>query len=175
MPPTPSVLIPEARLQARVRELAAAIDRDRPAGGTWHLVGTLKGAFMFLADLMRALGSPATCDFLAVSSYAGATESGGRIRVVKDLDQDIAGRDVLLVEDIVDTGLTLWAVQSLLASRRPRTLRTVALLDKRARRRVDVVVDYAGFRIEDRFVVGYGLDLDEQYRGLPYVGVLEEG
>lgn len=169
----PSVLISADEIQARVRELAVEIDRARAPGAAWHLIGPLKGAFVFLADLMRALDGPATCDFMAVSSYGSGSASTGQIRVLKELDHDIAGRDVLLVEDIVDTGLTVSAVQALLRSRRPRTFRTVALLDKPGRRQVEVVVDHVGFRIENRFVVGYGLDLDEQYRGLPYVGVLD--
>jgi len=174
MPSKPSVLISADEIRTRVRELADEIDRARAPGAAWHLVGTLKGAFVFLADLMRALDGPATCDFLAVSSYGGGLASTGQIRVLKDLDQDIAGRDVLLVEDIVDSGRTVSAVQALLRSRRPRTFRTVALLDKPARRQVEVIVDHVGFRIENRFVVGYGLDLDEQYRGLSYVGVLDD-
>jgi hypoxanthine phosphoribosyltransferase len=169
----PAVLLNETDVQARVRALAVAIRRDAGPTATLHLVGVLKGAFVFLADLLRAMDGPVTCDFLAVSSYGGSATSSGEVRLTRDLDHPIDGRDVVLVEDIVDTGRTLRYLQHVLGARRPRTLRTVCLLDKAARRQVDVQVDYVGFPIEDRFVVGYGLDLDERYRNLPYVGVVD--
>ena len=169
----PRVLIDEARLRARVRELAAEVRRDTPPDAPLHLVAALKGAFVFLADFARALAGPVTVDFLSVGSYDGRRETSGQIRITKDIEQSIEGRDVVLVEDILDTGLTLAAVQELLLSRRPGSLRTVCLLNKPARRRVNVPVDYVGFTIDDHFVVGYGLDVEELYRNLPYVGVLE--
>lgn len=133
----------------------------------------LKGAFVFLSDLARQLKGPVSLDFLAVSSYARGTTTSGEVRLLKDLDTAIDGKDVLIVEDIVDTGLTLGYLQDVLRARGPRTLRTVTLLSKPSRRRVNVTVDYVGFTIEDRFVVGYGLDHAEQYRNLPYIGVVE--
>jgi hypoxanthine phosphoribosyltransferase len=169
----PRVLIDEARIRSRVRELAAEVRRDSGTDMPLHLVAALKGAFVFMADFARALPGPATCDFLSVGSYDGRRETSGQIRITKDIEQSIDGRDVVLIEDILDTGLTLAAVQELLGSRRPRSLRTVCLLNKPSRRRVDVQVDYVGFTIEDHFVVGYGLDVEERYRNLPYIGVLE--
>lgn len=166
------VLLDASDVRARVRELAFAIRRDAGPASNVHFVGVLKGAFVFLADLLRAMDGAVTCDFLAVTSYGAGDTSSGEVRLTRDLDQPIDGRDVVLVEDIVDTGQTLRYLQHLLAARRPRTLRTVCLLDKPARRQVEVQVDYVGFTIEDRFVVGYGLDLDERYRNLPYIGVI---
>jgi len=170
----PRVLLTEEAIRARVRELAAEVRRDSGPDAPLHLVAALKGAFVFMADFARALAGTVTCDFLSVGSYDGRRETSGQIRITKDIEQSIHGRDVVLVEDILDTGLTLAAVQKLLRSRHPRSLRTVCLLDKPARRRVPVTVDYVGFTIGDDFVVGYGLDVDERYRNLPYVGVLEE-
>lgn len=163
-------LIPAGEIERRVKELAADIRRDHPDGV--HLVCVLKGAFMFLADLVRALDGPVTMDFLAVSSYGSGTSSSGQVQILKDLGTAIEGRDVVIVEDIVDTGLTLQYLQDILRARSPRHLRTVCLLSKPARRRVDVKVDYVGFTIDNRFVVGYGLDFNEQYRGLPYIAVI---
>jgi hypoxanthine phosphoribosyltransferase len=168
----PDVLIDEKTLQARVREIGTAIRRDYGAGTPVHLVAVLKGAFMFLADLMRAIEGPVTCDFIAVSSYAG-TSSSGEVRLTKDLDTVLYGRDVIVVEDIVDTGLTLSYLQEILRAREPRSLRTVCLLSKPSRRTLDVPLEYVGFTIEDRFVVGYGLDFDERHRNLPFIGVLD--
>ncbi|HEX7088259.1 MAG TPA: hypoxanthine phosphoribosyltransferase [Vicinamibacterales bacterium] len=168
---TPPILLSPDAIQARVASLAAEISRDFPEGV--HLVCVLKGAFIFLADLVRALDVEATLDFMAVSSYATGTTTTGEVRVLKDLDMALDGRDVLIVEDIVDTGLTLQYLQKILRARRPRSLRTVCLLSKPARRRVDVPVDYIGFEIEDRFVVGYGLDYAGRYRHLPYIGTLD--
>jgi hypoxanthine phosphoribosyltransferase len=169
----PQVLIDAEALQARVREIGAAIRRDYGVGTPVHLVAVLKGAFMFLADLMRAIDGPVTCDFIAVSSYGAATTSSGEVRLTKDLDTVLYGRDVIVVEDIVDTGLTLSYLQEVLRAREPRSLRTVCLLSKPSRRTVDVRLEYVGFTIEDRFVVGYGLDFDERHRNLPFIGALD--
>ncbi len=166
------ILISEADVQHRVRSLAEDIRRDHPDGV--HLVCVLKGAFMFLADLSRALEGHATLDFLAMSSYGSSTRSSGQVRLLKDLDAGIEGRDVVIVEDIVDTGLTLAYLQEILRARAPRHLRTACLLSKPSRRQVEVDVEYIGFSIEDKFVVGYGLDYGEQYRNLPYIAVIDE-
>jgi hypoxanthine phosphoribosyltransferase len=128
---------------------------------------------MFLADLIRAMEGPVTCDFIAVSSYGSGTSTSGEVRLLKDLDRSIEGRDVVIVEDIVDTGLTLSYLQEILRAREPRSLATACLLSKPSRRKVDVRVEHIGFTIDDRFVVGYGLDFDELHRNLPYIGVLE--
>jgi hypoxanthine phosphoribosyltransferase len=164
------ILLTADEIRRRVNKLAAEIRRDMP--GPIHLVAALKGAFVFLADLARELGDPVSIDFLAVSSYGARTRSSGEVTLLKDLDLGINGRDVLIVEDIVDTGYTLTYLQSLLRARSPRTLRAVALLSKPSRRLVDVHVVYVGFEIGDRFVVGYGLDLSERYRNLPYIGAV---
>jgi hypoxanthine phosphoribosyltransferase len=166
-------LLSEAQIQDRVRELAADIRRDHPYGV--HLVCVLKGAFIFLADLVRAMPGDCSLDFMAVSSYGASTSSTGEVRLLKDLDSSLEGRDVVIVEDIVDTGLTLTYLQEILSARAPRRLRTVCLLSKPSRRKVDVTVDYIGFTIDDEFVIGYGLDFNERYRNLPYIGVLEQG
>ena len=168
------VLIDGERIQTRVAELARSIRRDYGANVPVHLVAVLKGAFMFLADLMRGLEGPVTCDFIAVSSYGAGTASSGEVRLTKDLDQSLAGRDVIIVEDIVDTGLTLSYLQEILKARGPHSLKTACLLSKPSRRKVDVRVEYIGFAIDDRFVVGYGLDVDERYRNLSYIGVVTE-
>ena len=173
MPPTsPSVLIDQDELSARIVALAQEIRHDVPAGQV-HLICVLKGAFLFLGDLIRAMPGHVTIDFMACSSYGAGTTSSGEVRLSKDLDVGIEGRDVIIVEDIVDTGLTLHYLQEILLARNPRSLRTACLLSKPSRRKIDVKVDYIGFTIEDRFVVGYGLDYSEQYRNLPYIGVLE--
>ena len=163
-------LISSTQIQQRVRELAQEIRRDHPDGV--HLVCVLKGAFVFLSDLARALDGPATLDFMAVSSYGTSTKSSGQVQLLKDLDSGLEGRDVVIVEDIVDTGLTLSYLQEILRARAPRNLRTACLLSKPSRRQVEVKVEYVGFTIEDKFVVGYGLDYAEQYRNLPYIGVI---
>jgi hypoxanthine phosphoribosyltransferase len=165
-----NVLISAEDIQQRVRSLAGEIRRDHPDGV--HLVCVLKGAFMFLADLARALDGEATLDFMAVSSYGSSTKSSGQVQVLKDLDAGIEGRDVVIVEDIVDTGLTLTYLQDILRARAPRSLRTACLLSKPSRRTIDVTVEYVGFTIEDKFVVGYGLDHAEKYRNLPYIAVI---
>jgi hypoxanthine phosphoribosyltransferase len=173
MPPTtPTVLIGEDELQARIAALAHDIRQDFPTGQI-HLICVLKGAFLFLGDLIRAMDGHVTIDFMACSSYGGGTSSSGEVRLSKDLDIGIEGRDVVVVEDIVDTGLTLHYLQEILTARGPRSLRTACLLSKPSRRKIDVTIDYVGFTIEDKFVVGYGLDYAEQYRNLPYIGVLE--
>ena len=134
----------------------------------------LKGGFIFMADLVRAMGPHVTLDFIAVSSYGKSTKSSGEVRLLKDLDTGLQGRHTIIVEDIVDTGLTLTYLQDILRARAPKTLRTACLLSKPSRRVVDVTVEYIGFTIEDRFVVGYGLDYAEKYRNLPYIAVLDE-
>ncbi len=166
------VLIPAEDLSARVAELGRRI-RDDYAGRTPMLVGVLKGAVIFLADLMRAIEAPCECDFIAVSSYGASTRSSGIVRLTKDLSVSIEGRDVLIVEDIVDTGLTLSYLLRNLETRQPRSLRVCALLDKASRRQVSVRLDYVGFTIPDEFVVGYGLDYAGLYRNLRHVAVLE--
>jgi hypoxanthine phosphoribosyltransferase len=168
----PAVLIDQEELAARIADLAREIRQDFPTGQL-HFVCVLKGAFLFLGDLIRAMEGHVTIDFMACSSYGGGTTSTGEVRLSKDLDSGLEGRDVIIVEDIVDTGLTLHYLQEILLARGPRTLRTACLLSKPSRRKIDVKVDYVGFTIEDRFVVGYGLDYAEQYRNLPYIGVLE--
>jgi hypoxanthine phosphoribosyltransferase len=167
------ILIPADRIQSRIREMAGEIERDYPAEEEIHLVGVLKGGFVFMADLLRAMSARVTLDFIAVSSYAQSTRSSGEVRLLKDLDSRLEGRHVIIVEDIVDTGLTLTYLQDILRARAPRSLRTAALLSKPSRRKVAVVVDYIGFTIEDRFVVGYGLDYAEKYRNLGHIAVLD--
>ncbi len=166
-----NVLISAEDIRARVAALAQEIRRDHPNGV--HLVCVLKGAFIFLSDLARALPGDCSLDFMAVSSYGSRTTSSGQVQLTKDLDSDLEGRDVVIVEDIVDTGLTLTYLQDVLRARSPRSLKTACLLSKPSRRKVDVAVEYIGFTIEDRFVVGYGLDFAEQYRNLPFIAVIE--
>jgi hypoxanthine phosphoribosyltransferase len=168
-----NVLLDAAAIQTRVGELAGEIERDYPAGEEIHLVCVLKGGFMFMADLVRAMSTRVSLDFIAVSSYAKSTKSSGEVRMLKDLDSGLQGRHIVIVEDIVDTGLTLTYLQEILRARSPKTLRTACLLSKPSRRQTEVAVEYIGFTIEDRFVVGYGLDYAEQYRNLPYIAVLE--
>src|ERR671937_971170 len=164
------ILLSEEQIQKRVAELAAEIRRDFPDG--LHLVAVLKGAFIFLSDLVRHMQGDVSLDFMAVSSYAKGTTTSGEVRLLKDLDTTLEGRDVVIVEDIVDTGLTLTYLQGILRARNPKSLRTACLLSKPSRRQVNVKVEYVGFTIEDRFVVGYGLDYAEQFRNLPYIAVL---
>jgi hypoxanthine phosphoribosyltransferase len=166
------ILIPEADIQAKVAELGAQLSRDYE-GRPLTLVSVLKGSLPFMADLMRAISIPVTIDLMEVSSYGGtATETSGLVRILKDLSASIEGRDVLIVEDIIDTGLTLNYLLRYLRGKNPRSLRICALLDKPARRLVDIDIDYRGFTIPDRFVIGYGLDYGEAYRNLPFIGVL---
>ena len=165
------LLLDSGKIQARVRELAAEISRDY-AGSTVHLVGVLKGAWIFLADLIRHLSVPSTVDFLAIQSYGAEIVSSGEVKITKDLDLGIEGRDVLIVEDILDTGRTCHYLLDVLSARSPRSLKLVALLDKPSRRIVPVQADYRGFEIPDVFVVGYGLDFDQRFRNLPDVRYL---
>jgi len=167
------VLIGEEELQARIRELGREISADY-AGRELLLVGVLKGAVFFMADLMRSITVPCEIDFMAISSYGASTDSSGVVRILKDLDINIEGRHVLVVEDIIDSGLTLSYLVRNLESREPATLEVCALLTKPARREIDVDVRYVGFEIPNRFVIGYGLDFAERYRNLPYVGILHE-
>jgi len=169
-----TILIPDTSIAQRTSEVAADIRRDYAQAGQLHIVCVLKGAFMFMADLVRAIDMPVTLDFMALSSYAAGTTSSGEVRLLKDLDSAIEGRHVLIVEDIVDTGLTLQYLQDILNARGPKSVRTACFLSKPSRRQVDVRVEYIGFTIEDHFVVGYGLDLDERYRNLPHIAVLEQ-
>jgi hypoxanthine phosphoribosyltransferase len=166
------VLVTAEDLQRRVAELGEQISRDY-ADRSLLLVGVLKGAVFFLSDLMRFIDIPVEVDFMAVASYGSATDSSGVVRILKDLDVAIEGRDVLIVEDIVDSGLTLQYLLRNLGSRNPRTLEVCALLTKPERRKVDLPARYVGFEIPDRFVVGYGLDYAERHRNLPFVAVLE--
>ena len=167
------ILIDEETLAARVAELGAEVSADYE-GRDLLLIGVLKGAVFFMADLMRHLTVACEVDFMAISSYGDATDSSGIVRILKDLDINIEGRDVLVVEDIIDSGLTLSYLIRNLESREPASLEVCALLTKPSRREIDVPVRYVGFEIPNKFVVGYGLDFAERYRNLPYVGVLDE-
>ena len=171
MPP-PTVLIEERALATRVREMASELRATLPNDDI-HFVCVLKGAFVFLSELMRALDDRVSMDFIAVSSYGGSTKSSGEVRLVKDVDTSLEGRHVVIVEDIVDTGLTLHYLQDILRRRHPASLRTACLLSKPSRRKVDVKVDFIGFTIDDHFVVGFGLDYAEKFRNLPYIGLLD--
>jgi hypoxanthine phosphoribosyltransferase len=166
------ILIEEDRLRSRVQELGEEVSADY-AGRDLLLIGVLKGAVFFMADLMRTLTIPCEIDFMAISSYGAQTDSSGVVRILKDLDINIEGRDVLVVEDIIDSGLTLSYLMRNLESREPASLEVCALLTKPERREIDVPVRYIGFEIPNRFVIGYGLDFAERYRNLPYVGVLD--
>ena len=167
------VLISEEQLQAKVAELGAQISRDYE-GKDLLLVSILKGSVVFMADLMRAITEPCSIDFMVVSSYGGAnTTSTGLVKIVKDLDQDLSGKDVLIVEDIIDSGRTLSYLIEILKGRNPNSIRLCTLLDKPERRVKDVKVDYCCFNIPDEFVVGYGLDYAQKYRNLPFIGVVE--
>jgi hypoxanthine phosphoribosyltransferase len=168
---SPTVLIDSPALVARISEMAAEIRAVLPDDDI-HFVCVLKGAFVFLSDLVRAFDDRVSMDFIAVSSYGSSTSSSGEVRLVKDVDASLDGRHVVIVEDIVDTGLTLHYLQDILRRRHPASLHTACLLSKPSRRKVDVTVDFIGFTIDDHFVVGYGLDYSEKYRNLPYVGLL---
>ena len=167
------VLVPGEDLQRRVAELGAEISRDYE-GRDLVMIGVLKGAVLFIADLMRQLTVPCEVDFMAVSSYGSATDSSGVVRILKDLDAPIEGRDVLIVEDIIDSGLTLQYLVRNLRARDPGSLEVCALLTKPARRRVELPIRYVGFEIPNRYVIGYGLDYAQRYRNLSYVAVLNE-
>ena len=166
-------LVSQEDLERRVRELGAEISRDYE-GKDLFLVGVLKGAVFFLSDLMRALEVDCEVDFMAVASYGSSTDSSGVVRILKDLDATIEGKDVLIVEDIIDSGLTLSYLLRTLKAREPRSLEVCALLTKPERREVDLPIRYTGFEIPNKFVIGYGLDHAERYRNLPYVAVLQE-
>ena len=166
------ILFSEEQLKARVREIAGQIDRDF-AGKEPMLISVLRGSFIFMADLMRSITLPCTVDFMAVSSYGAGTTSSGQVKITKDLSESIEGRDIIVVEDILDSGNTLSYLLQLLQARRPASVRLCTLLDKPSRRTKEVELHYSGFTIPDYFVVGYGLDYAERYRNLPYVGVLK--
>jgi len=165
------ILITEEQIKRRIKELGEEISRDYD-GKDLVIVAVLRGAIVFLCDLIREISIPITLDFLSISSYSGQTQTGV-VRILKDLDQSIEGRHVILVEDIIDTGLTLNYILKTLKARRPAGVRVCALLDKKARRIIDVRIDYLGFEIPDEFVVGYGMDYDQRYRSLPFIGVLK--
>ncbi len=169
----PNILFTREAIRRRVDELAGQISRDY-AGKELLVVGILNGAFVFMADLIRGLNVPCRVDFVRLASYGCGSVSSGEVRITKDLETSLAGREVLIVEDIVDTGLTLSRLVGVLRERRPASLKVCAFLDKQERRRVPFTADYVGFSIPDRFVVGYGLDYDEQYRFLPDVCVLDQ-
>jgi hypoxanthine phosphoribosyltransferase len=165
------ILVQADELQHRIREMAADVSRDYK-GRDLLLIGVLKGAVFFLADLMRHLDIPCEVDFMAVSSYGSSTDSSGVVRILKDLDAPLEGRDVLIVEDIVDSGLTLQYLMRTLQARNPASIEVCALLTKPERRKVDTPARYVGFEIPDKFAIGYGLDYAERYRNLPYVATL---
>lgn len=167
------VLISAEEIRARVRTLGEQISHDYADVDDLLLVGVLKGCIVFMVDLMQAIKRPVAIDFIAISSYGQSTESSGVVRLLKDLETDIAGRHVLIVEDIIDSGLTLAYLRSHLARRNPASLQICALLNKPERRNTDVPVEYLGFDIPNEFVVGYGLDFGEHYRNLPYIGILK--
>ncbi len=170
--PAPRTLIGEDEIRRRVAELADQISKDYTGKGEVVLIGVLKGAFVFLADLARRLAIPRTIEFIALSSYPGASVSSGAVRLVMDLRESIENKHVVVVEDIVDTGRTLAYLVELLKARDPASVRTCALVRKKERHEVDVAIDYLGFDIPDEWVVGYGLDYAEQHRTLPYIGVV---
>ena len=166
------ILFSEEQLKARVREIAGQIDRDF-AGKEPMLISVLRGSVIFMADLMRSITLPCTVDFMAVSSYGAGTTSSGQVKITKDLSESIEGRDIIVVEDILDSGNTLSYLLQILQARHPASMKLCTLLDKPDRRIKPVHVDYSGFSIPDEFVVGYGLDFAEKYRNLPYIGVLK--
>ncbi len=166
------ILITEQEIAARVQELGERISEDY-RDKNLLLISVLKGSVAFMADLMRAIDVNARIDFMSVSSYGAGTRSSGVVKIVKDLDMPIAGFDVLIVEDILDSGMTLSYISELLLARDPASIRICTLLDKPERRKANIVADYIGFEVPDEFVVGYGLDYDERYRNLPYVGILK--
>ena len=170
--PINRILISEDDIKRRVEEMGREISRDYD-GKVPILVSILKGGIIFLSDLVRHLTIPHEIDFMSVSSYDNGMETSGVVRILADLNKNIEGDDVLIVEDIVDTGLTLDYIRDILLARHPKTLRICTLLDKKARRRIEVPIDYVGFTIPDTFVIGYGLDYREKYRNLPYVAILE--
>ena len=166
-------MITEEQLAQKVEELAKQIEKDYE-GQSLLVVGILKGASVFVSDLIRKINLDVNIDFMSVSSYGNGTESSGTVKILKDLDVDIEGKNVLIVEDIIDSGLTLSNLVAALQTRSPKSLKICTLLDKPQRRTADIPVDYVGFVIEDKFIVGYGIDWAEKYRNLPYIGVVEE-
>lgn len=162
-------MISEGDLQVRIREVAKEIEKDYK-GKDLVCVGLLKGSIMFMADLIKSIELDLAMDFMKVSSYHGGTDSTGVVKILKDVDEDLTGKDVLIIEDIIDTGLTLKSVKKFLMSKQPKSLKVCSLLDKPSRRKVEMVGEYIGFEIPDEFVVGYGLDYDELHRNLPYIG-----
>ena len=171
MKETTRVLIPEDKVDERIAQLGEQISQDYAVRQV-HLIGILKGSIFFICELAKRITVPVTMDFMSVSSYGAGTKSSGVVKLIKDLDDPINGKDVLVVEDIIDSGRTLSYLLKNLSSRQPASIRLCTLLDKPERREVDVEVDYQGFRIPDEFVIGYGLDYDQRYRNLPYIGVL---
>ena len=171
MKETSRVLIPEDKVDERIAQLGEQISRDY-AGKQVHLIGILKGSIFFICELAKRITVPVTMDFMSVSSYGAGTKSTGVVKLIKDLDEPSEGKDVLVVEDIIDSGHTLSYLLKNLSDRHPASIRLCTLLDKPERREVDVEVDYQGFSIPDEFVIGYGLDYDQRYRNLPYIGVL---
>ena len=171
MKETVRVLIPEDKVDERIAQLGAQISQDY-AGRQVHLIGILKGSIFFICELAKRITVPVTMDFMSVSSYGAGTKSSGVVKLIKDLDEPVNGKDVLVVEDIIDSGRTLSYLLKNLSDRQPASISLCTLLDKPERREVDVEVDYQGFHIPDEFVVGYGLDYDQRYRNLPYIGVL---
>ena len=167
------VMISKEEIELKVKEIASKIEKDYE-GQELFVIGVLKGACVFVSDLIREINLPVTLDFMAVSSYGMSTESSGIVRIIKDLDMDITGMNVLIVEDIIDTGLTLNYLREYLAARHVKSLKICTLLDKPQRRKCDVLADYVGFSIEDKFIVGYGIDCEEQYRNLPYIAAVED-
>ena len=167
------VLISREELADKVAELGAQISADYE-GESLFLIGILKGSVPFMADLMRAISLDVEMDFMSVSSYGSGTKTSGVVRILKDLDSDIAGKNVLIVEDIIDSGLTLAYLKEYLAKRNPKSLKIVTMLSKPARRKADIEADYTGFTVEDKFIVGYGLDIDQKYRNLPYISWIKE-
>ena len=166
------VLLSEEQIAEKVAQIGRQITEDY-RDKNLLMVSVLKGSVVFMADLMRAVDCPARIDFMSVSSYGSGTKTSGVVKIVKDLDQDLSGKDLLIVEDILDSGMTLSYLKGLLQGRNPASIRIATLLDKPSRRKVDLKADYVGFEVPDEFVVGYGLDYDEQYRNLPFVGVLK--
>jgi len=167
------VLYSEDELRGRVRQMGAEISNDY-AGKELILIGVLKGSVIFMADLLKEINIPCKMDFMAVSSYGNSTETSGVVRILKDLDFEIQGKDILIVEDIIDSGVTLKYLMKYLSGRKPNSLEIVCLLNKPDRRKVDIDVKYLGYDVPDHFLVGYGLDYAEKYRNLPYVGILKE-
>jgi hypoxanthine phosphoribosyltransferase len=166
------IFFSEAQIQARIGELAEAINRDY-AGKDLVMISVLRGSVIFTADLVRNITLPLTMDFLAVSSYGAGTTSSGQVRILKDLSDNVEGKHIIIVEDILDTGNTLAYLSNMLAAREPASVKICTLLDKPSRRTAHIAADYVGFEVPDAFVVGYGLDYDERYRNLPYIGILK--